>query len=319
MTGQETALISVVDAERSGLPRRPLPFDSPHYAPALAYLGTPRVVAGVPMVLRSIAGSDAVDAFGPFPYGSPPGDPGMFRRELSDLGVVTWTAVMRPGADARASEPFDPLSVKEHFIHRRAGPPLEHSPKTRTHIRRGTEYWSVELCPLGEVIDAVDRLHLELAVRAPLSRVARVDRAHFECLAAMTGIGCTVARANGKTSAFLIFAEADDEIHFHLTAGDANALRYDGMYAIFDFMARNFGATHDLFFGGTPAGANGKGVAHFKARFANARLPVLLARAVIDPGRCSQLVDRLGQYRWFPPYRDPLEDQGISAPASLTP
>lgn len=170
---------------------------------------------------------------------------------------------------------------------------------------------------MAEAIDTATRLHRLLECRAPLSRVARVDRRHFEIVATIDGFRCVVATAQGReVGAFLVFAEAGDEIHFHLTAGDERALRDDGMYAIFDFMIRTYGATHDLYLGGTPAGANGEGVGRFKARFANGRRSTYLARAVLDARRCEQLVALFGEHRWFPPYRDPNEDQGIALGAA---
>jgi len=297
----------------------PLPFDQPDYAEALRHLGSPAVVAGRPIVLRRIPESDAVDAFGPFPYGSPPEDPDGFRRGLAESGAVTWTCVMRPGAHPASISAFDPFTVKEHFVHLRDGPPLEASARTRRHVRRAMLRWTIALRPMPECVDMTARLHGQLEARAPLSRVARVDRRHFEILAGIEGFRCLVASAGGRECAFLVFAEAGDEIHFHLTAGDEEALRGDGMYALFDHMIRNFASTHDLYLGGTPAGANGEGVGRFKARFANGRKPVSLARVILDPRQCEQLVARLGRHRWFPPYRDPGSDQGISPSAAAPP
>lgn len=155
------------------------------------------------------------------------------------------------------------------------------------------------------------RLHHELENRAPLSRVARVDAEHFRQLSMLDDIHCVVARANGRVGAFLVFAKAGVQIYYHSTAGSLEALHQDAMYALFDFMIEFFGPTNDLFMGGEPAGTNGEGVGRFKARFANARVPVFLVRAIIDPVRCQNLIGRLGEHRWFPPYRDPKLDQGI--------
>lgn len=286
-----------------------LPFDQPRYAQALRYLGDPATVAGRPLVVRAIPGSDAVDAFGPFPYGSPPRDAVAFRHALAQTGAVSWTCVMRPGTAPAAIETFDPLTIKEHFVHFRDGTPLQYSPRTRRHVRRARDAWSVGLRPLPESIDTMFHLHRVLERRAPLSWVTRVDRRHFEGLAEIEGFRCVAAALNGHDAAFLVFAESAEEIHFHLTAGDDLALRHDGMYAIFDHMLRTYSATHDLYLGGTPDGPNGEGVARFKARFANGRQPMQLARVILDPARCEQLIARFGRHRWFPPYRNPEIDR----------
>ena len=296
-----------------------LPFDRPAYAEALRYLGEPVVVAGRPLVLRPVPGTDAVDAFGPFPYGSPPQDADALQRALAALGVVTLTCVLRPGCDTRGLEKLDPVEVKEHFVLRRSGPTIVPSSRTRRHLRRAATNWSVELREMADAIDLADRLHRLLESRAPLSRVARVDRRHFEVLAGIEGFGCAVATAHGRDSAFLVFAETADQIHFHLTAGDEDALRDDGMYALFDFMVRTYSPTRDLYLGGLPSGPNGAGVARFKARFANARVPVSMVRLVVDAGCCSDLVARLGRHPWFPPYRDPAADQGPAMQTMTSP
>ncbi|MBB5751136.1 hypothetical protein [Prosthecomicrobium pneumaticum] len=291
----------------------PLPFDHPDYAAALTYLGTPVIAAGRPVVLRPIPGTDAVDAFGPFPYLTPPDDPQAFRRDLTALGAVSWTAVLRPGTEAAASAAFDPLPLKAHFAHRRGGAALVHSVRTARHIRRGRARWAIAIEPLAPCVDAADALHAALEARAPLSRVARVDRQHFAALATLPGVACVTARCDGAVGAFLAFAEAGEEIHFHLTAANDTALSGDAMYALFDFMIARFGASHDLHLGGTPAGANGAGVGRFKARFANASTPVLLARMVLDPAGYDGLVARCGGHSWFPSYRDPRDEHGAAA------
>ncbi|WP_110030901.1 hypothetical protein [Hoeflea marina] len=288
-----------------------LPFDRAAYAPALRYLGDPAFCAERPLVMRPIPGSADFDAFGPFPYSTPPVDSGTFLAGMAALGAVTWTAVMRPGWQLPSLAGFDPLPIKEHFVHRRLGPALAQSPRARKHIRRGLAIWTIDLCAIAEVRADIVRLHGDLEARAPLSRVARVDAAHIDKLAGLAGMRCVVARASGRIGAFLIFAESGDEIHCHLTAGSMEALHLDAMYAIFDFLLSTFGRSHDLYMGGTPAGPNGEGVGRFKARFANARVPVFLARVVLDTARCENLVRDLGSHRWFPPYRDPLIDQGI--------
>ncbi|MGH7292198.1 MAG: hypothetical protein ACREJT_13355, partial [Myxococcota bacterium] len=228
-TGSTEGALSGADPARQQAPRQaesPLPFDQPRYAQALRYLGRPATVAGRPLVVRNIPGSDATDAFGPFPYASPPRDPLAFRHSLAETGAVSWTCVMRPGTALAAIEPFDPLTIKEHFVHFRDGPPPQYSARTRRHVRRSRDAWSVQSRPMSASIDTMTQLHKVLESRAPLSWVTRVDRSHFEVLAEIEGFRCVTAALHGREAAFLVFAEMEGEIHFHLTAGDEVALRH---------------------------------------------------------------------------------------------
>ena len=291
----------------------PFPFDTPEYAAALAYLGEPAVLPGLPwpVILRPIPNSDRVDALGPWPYASPlsPAQVPGALAALRAAGVVTLTAFLRPDqpldADGLRAAGLGVLVLKPHFVYDVNEPLPAPSKKTRFNLSAARRRWQVEPLDLAAEWPTLAALHDELAQRRNLSRIARHDARHFERLAAVPGAGGLCVREGGALVAALVVLGDAASVHFHALLGTELAYRERAFYALYAEALRQWGPQRLLCLGGVPSSPDAVGVERFKRRFATSTRPLPMLTAILDAPACVALAARQGAPGYFPPYRTP--------------
>jgi hypothetical protein len=293
------------------MPGSALAYDSAAYANALAYLGEPLTVPGLPwpVIRQAIPGSGRFDVLGPWPYGSPPDPAGAAEAlaHLRALGAVTLTAFARPDrpldAVGLAAAGLEVVVLKPHFVHAADEPIPVMSKKTRYNLSAARRRWRVQPLDLAQQWPAVAALHTELAQRRTMSRITHLDDAHFARLAEVPGAAGLCVVEDGTLVAALVVVVAPASVHFHAIVGVEAAYRERAFYALYDEALRHWGAERLVCLGGAPGGPDGAGIEKFKGRFATSTRPVHMLTAVLDAPACAELVARRGLNQFFPPYR----------------
>ncbi|MEZ4735635.1 MAG: glycosyltransferase family A protein [Caldilineaceae bacterium] len=291
-----------------------LPYDTAAYAATLRHLGTPFAVHGWPGQLLRCAipgATDMFDAVGPWPYCSPPEVsqlPALYHA-LQAQGLVTFRAFFRPEA-APATEQwqhagFTPVLLKEHFVFDPALDWPPHSAKTRSNIRCGQRWWCVEEIALADHHRTIAAYHERLVSSRQFSAMAALPPAHFAALADLPNVHVLGALDKEGLGAALITVHEETSVHFHVIVGAERAYQRCAFYALYQAAIERWSPSHMIYLGGAPSSPNGPGIARFKRRFANRRMPVYMIQAVLDRERCQRLVSTLAtsQVNWFPPYR----------------
>ena len=291
-----------------------LPYDTIAYAATLSHLGTPFAVPGWQggLLKCPIPGTtNHFDAMGPWPYCSLPQAAALsvLYRALQAQGLVTFRAFCRP-ATMMAIEPlhdagFTSALLKEHFVF---DPRLDwpaQSAKTRYNIGRGKRLWTIEPIALADHHHTIAGYHEQLVCTKQFSAIAALSPAHFAVLADLPNVHVLGAMDQAGLGAALITVHDANSVHFHVVVGADRAYRTCAFYALYQAAIDRWSQCRRIYLGGAPSSPNGQGIAHFKSRFANCRLPVYMLQAVLDKDLCQQLVRTCPapQTHWFPPYR----------------
>lgn len=290
-----------------------VPYDSTEYAETLKHIGHPMSIPGLPwpILIRDIPGTRCKDAVGPWPYGSSMEPSGLVEAipRMKELGLVTLTACVRPDCSIKAEihnhVGIETKLLKSHYLYDSTKPPPHWSSKTRANIAKGGRAWVIKDLDLRHEWPTVACFHERLASRISFSPMTHLPSAHFQLLANVPGVIGLGAWDNDGLGAALIAVQAGDRVHFHALTGDDRAYRKQAFYALFQVAIHQWGKDRILHLGGVPHASNGPGIAHFKGRFSNGRIPVYMTTLVIDPIAYTRLISRLGRFPFSPPYRSP--------------
>jgi len=233
---------------------------------------------GVPLRLRTIAGTGLIDASGLYPLSpnlcQPTRDD--LLAELRGLGAVSLVLVSDPLATT-LPECFDlarPYKA-HHVIDPALGAP-GFSKHHRAEVRRAQRHCTARQILLGEHLQDFIRLYNVLIERHGLDGVHRFGPEHFAHLAAHPDDFPTFgAFVEGRLVSAHIWAQAGNCAYSHLAASDPKGYEIGASYAVYDCAIRHLsGCTLTL--GGIPDGPGGDGLTRFKRGFANsARHPHL--------------------------------------------
>lgn len=292
-----------------------LAYDTAAYAATLGHLGTPVAISGWQgRLLRCpIPGApDVFDVSSVWPYCSPP-DSSQFptlQQSAQAEGFVTLRAFFRPDAPLSMTHfpqaGFELVLLKEHFVFDSTLDEQPQSAKTRANIRRGLRLWQIELVSLADHHHTIAAYHAQLVQQKPFSAIATLPPAHFAALVDVPNVQVLGALDKEGLGAALITVHSANSVHFHVIVGADRAYRTCAFYALYQAAIARWASSHTLYLGGTPSSSNGQGIAHFKSRFSNCRVPVYMLHTVLNPGLCEQLVSLRPRRNsaWFPPYRD---------------
>jgi hypothetical protein len=262
----------------------------------------------VPLIVRSIEGSDRHDATSPYGYpgglvsGEPPGAGGVdwsqtglvsiFGRER--LGAPSWLADASPRGRVRLHDPARPRALRGRLAE-----------QVRANERDG---WEVETVP-GPVSSPADRTGFISAYEQTMRGVGAADRyffarSYFEAVLSFERSWLLVARNDGEIGAGAIAATSDGLLHYFL-GGTADAARSASPFknvvvAMLD-LADALGLALNLG-GGVRAG---DGLDEFKRGFANAELEFLTHQIVCDAVAYAELTADRDAGEFFPAYRAP--------------
>lgn len=290
-----------------------LVFDDLSYCYSLTHIGEPSIVSGLayPILLRSIPETGLVDGVGPWPYASVP-DPAQLHCALAalrSLKLVTATLLVRPdaGADwaALGAAGVRIVPLKPHYVLDPALPKPILRAKTRSNIAMARRHWVVETLPRAQLAAVGCSLQEGLAARGRLGSFANVPSQHFSILANLDGIEAVVAADSSGVGAVLVSARRGGETHcLHLITAP-RAMRTCATHLLMATALERWGQEGRVYLGGAPDGVDGRGIAQFKARWANRTDPVVLLTAILDLPAYERLSTLKGATTYFPAYRGP--------------
>lgn len=248
----------------------------------------------LPLIVRSIPGSDELDGISPYGYPgaeNPPGEP-------PDAGEVDWTGTglvsifvreriggatcLAGGTERTRVQIADP--DRESGIRKRLGQQI------RSNERRG---WAVAARRGPEAGDE-DRSAFERAYAETMARAGAADRYLYDSdyfrgvLAAGSSWLLQAARAEGPPTAGAIAAASDGYLHYYLGGTADEALADSPMKNLFAAMidlAGELGMPLHLGGGVSP----GDSLDRFKRGFANATEPFITHEVVCDPPAYERL------------------------------
>lgn len=305
------------DSGRSGPPKY-LGYRDPAYARSLAQFGVPRELpsAGGWVIERSIAGTDARDAMGPYPlfscekWHALPDE----LRTLRAVGLVSVVLVTDSCLLPRDQEAFSAFDLvrtyKTHFcadLER----PLEDivSRHHRYYLRKAARALEVDVseAPL-EHLDEWFELHEHLRARHDITQGRAFSRASFATLLAMPGVVMLRALAQGRAVGAEILLRQDDVAHAHLASFSADGYRLGASYLL-DWEALRYcqGRARYLNWGGGAGhdAEGSSGLARYKQGWSNEQRQSYLLGAVLDRSTYASLAARHGAQHcaYFPAYR----------------
>lgn len=292
----------------------PLAYDTAAYAATLSHLGTPFAVPGWEgYLLRCLipGTTDVFDAMSVWPYCLPPDRSQLpaLRAWLQAEGFVTLRAFFRPDAPLSLvhfqQAGFEVVLLKDHFVFDATLAEEPQSAKTRANIRRGQRLWQLELVSLADHQHTIAAYHEQLLQRKQFRAIAALPPTHFAALVDVPAVQVLGALDKEGLGAALITVHSAQSVHFHVVVGAERAYRNCAFYALYQEAITRWASSSTLYLGGAPSSPNGQGIARFKRRFSNRRVPVYMLQTVLNPALCQQLVSLRSpqQSNWFPPYR----------------
>jgi hypothetical protein len=263
----------------------------------------------VPLIVRSIEGSEAADATSPYGYpgglvdGAPPGAGGV---DWSQTGLVSIFGRERLGAPPWLA---DPSSRGRVHLHDPAKPRQLRgrlAEQVRANERDG---WEVDTLT-GPDSPLDDRTAFAAAYEETMRRAEAAERyffapAYFDAVLSFERSWLLVGRREGEVGAAAIAAVSDGLLHYFL-GGTADAARAASPFknvvvAMLD-LADELGIALNLGGGIRP----GDGLDEFKRGFANAELEFFTQEVVCDPVAYAELTGDRKAGDFFPAYRAPL-------------
>ncbi len=288
------------------------PYATRAYADALAFVGTPLWLPGSESwaFLRSIPGSDRLDAIGAYPF-APTGDAGASDADWSVLraegaiSFVSVTDVRDERAEARGG--FDWVRpFKTHFLfdaHRPAPPYTRHHRHT---IRRALRDCTVRVVSYAEWREAWKELYAGLVARHGLAGIHGFGDPYFDRLADVPGLVTIAAFAGDTVVSMHLWMTHAGWAYSHLAASSALGYRIGASYAGYDF-ARHYFRDQVIDLGGVSGVADdpANGLDRVKRGFANGEGRAHLCAKVLDPTAYHALTTERGATHapFFPEYR----------------
>lgn len=261
--------------------------------------------AGV--IRRAIAGTDLVDALGPWPYfrARGAGDVADLAAAFPDL--VSVAIITQPGFRPECDDGAATL-LKEHFLYDPDLPPPPLSRRARQRIREVSRTWQVDYPETQSARMELAGLYRQVALRRAFAGgFFDFPRAHFAALAGLDGMAYFRIGKDGETAGMACGALFEAELHLlHIAIADdalAQNVAYPLMQAILDYCRER---KLVMMMGGTPR-TDGDGIARFKRRWTNRRAPVYLTKAINRPDAYAALCRDRPASDFFPAYRSPRE------------
>ena len=278
------------------------------YARGLTHLGEAVVADGLgfPLLRRRISAGPWFDAVLPSPYVAPtPAQVAALSDVLPEL--VSIVGVIRPGSKQNWAAVSNVVMAKEHYVFEPSRP-LELSPRARRHLTAGRRRWRFELARGPAVADEAANMHARVAdFRGFAGSAVDFPAVHFRQLAgAPWGVFFTAVGADGELGAVACGALWTDELHLlHLNVS-AEGLRSAASYVLMSGITGWCSDTGRTLFLGSRPQTGTAGLARFKARWTNLRLPSHLIRIVVRPAAYESLCRAAETPSgFFPAYRTP--------------
>jgi hypothetical protein len=283
------------------------PFHSERYLSGFPHIGVvdKRVSAPVPVLRRTIPGSQLFDGLGPWPYMSVTSSDDIPALSDAFADLVTLTVITQPGY-LPSLKRGDVVHMKQHFVFDPGLPFPTLSRKARSHLARGQKRWA-----FGPVEDLDERINMERLYddlrrrRGLTGGFFDFPRIHFEILAQLENtvffrVGDSEATVGMTCGA--IFKDRLQLLHIALSdAGLQKHASYALMQGVLDFCRER---RLLLLMGGTPRHA-GAGVERFKARWSNRQEAVKLVQIINQPLAYAELCRTACDPTFFPAYRRP--------------
>jgi hypothetical protein len=266
----------------------------------------------VPVLRRRIPGTDLHDGILSWPYVL--ADPGELAASLEQdgSGLVSVTGTVLSTNPPPPDGSF--VARDAHYAFDPASGPIRYSPRTRAHIARGQRaHGDVMWSALASDVE-VHALYQDAVRRYTLTGgFFDFPVEHFSFFAGRPGAEVVVIPGRDGPAAMACLLQSDGDTHvIHFVVGDTGLRTDAGPVLAAALIERATQRGSRVFFAGVPA-AGRPGLATFKARFTNTRVPVWLARIVLDVDT-YQALSAQGETSYFPAYRDPVAHQPLTAP-----
>jgi hypothetical protein len=283
-------------------------FRSPDFLAAEAVTHTLAIgdELSLPVIVRSIEGSDGVDAISPYGY---PGATGAYAEPIepseidwSETGLVSVFVRDRIGAEGLVG---GTLRNHVHVAEGDSGIRKRLREQIRRNERRGV---SVRVVPGREVemgqLDGFEHAYAETMARTGAAERYLYPTSYFGRLLASERSWLVLAEREETTIAGAIAAASDGYLHYYLGGTADEALSDSPMKNLFAAMislGSELGLPLSLGGGLTP----GDSLDKFKRGFANGEAPFHTHELVCDPAAYAELVDKAGTAPegFFPAYR----------------
>lgn len=284
------------------------PFHDLAYARALTHLGEAETVQDlrIPVLRRPIPGTSWSDGTLPSPYVDPtPDEVAKLADALPEL--VSIVGVIRPGSTHRWSGLADVSAGKDHYVFEPTRP-WKLSRRARRHLAGGQRPWRFELAQGSRVAAEAAAMHARVAgFRGFAGSSVDFPAVHFDQVAhAHWGVYFTAVSPEGKLGAVACGAVSADELHLlHLTVS-REGLRSAASYVLMAGLTGWCSQSGRRMFLGSQPRTGTPGLARFKARWSNDRMPSHMIRVVVRPALYRSLCKsaRAGE-AFFPGYRSP--------------
>ncbi|MDQ7833316.1 MAG: hypothetical protein RDU30_16420 [Desulfovibrionaceae bacterium] len=301
-----------------------LVFDTPQYMNTLDWFGQPTDTSCGPVVLRRV-GRTYWDAWGSWPYQSLPTLERLQAiRDLPKFSPLAFTAVIRPDVEAvRADDKVSSIRkrynvefrvLKTHLGHCPGHPPGRghYSRRTRRRLEHATRVFFVQRETLLPEHLIMSHWQSRLKKLRSINAFSSPDEQHFARLITSFGshpedTACIALRRRDTgtlAGIFLFFSALGSQgWHAHSFLLEEGVLKDFGAYVLFDQAIALLGDT-EVWFGGAPSGANGKGVFTFKQKFANCSGQAHILSVDLNDIRLKEVRSSCGTSRWLPDYRN---------------
>jgi hypothetical protein len=287
------------------------------YAAALQDFGAPAPLrhSGGSILVRPIAGTQCLDAAGPYPLFSCANWSG-FADDLADLENELVSLVLVP-------DPFGPFTRSElaalfpdrcapfkehHVVELARGPLAGASRHHRRDAKRALARCEVELvADPPSLLDEWTDLYAELVRRHALVGETAFSRASFERQLRVPGLAAFRASAGGALLGAALWFLDRGVAYYHLAAytegGYANGAGYALVAAALEHFAEQ-GAEWASLGAGLSEGAD-DGLTRFKAGWTDETRTAFLCGRILAPERYAELLRGTGSSRaYFPGYRN---------------
>jgi len=300
-----------------------LAFDTSQYIHTLDWFGQPVKTSSGPVILRRF-GLVYWDAWGSWPYQSLPSLEHLQAiRELPNFSPLAFTAVIRPDTEAGMAD--DVLSsirkhfhlefqvLKIHLGHCPGQPPCRkhYSRRTRRRLEHAADVFFVQRETLLPEHCVMSMWQARLKKIRSINTFSSPDEQHFTRLitnfSGHEDTACIALRwrETGTLAGIFLFFSALNRPswHAHSFLLDERVLKDFGAYVLFD-QAISILGDKEVWFGGAPSGANGKGVFTFKNRFANCSGQAHILCVDLNESKLKEVRSFCKISPWLPDYRN---------------
>lgn len=265
-------------------------------------------IASVPLIVREIDRSGAVDAVSPYGYPGGLVEGGGAAFDPSDVDWSQTGLVSIFGRERLAAEPWltDAKARSRVLLHDPARP-REVRPRLAEQIRANErEGWSVEATP-GPASSALDRDLFARAYEQTMRRAGADERyffarEYFDAVLSYERSWLLIARHPSGAGAAAIAALSDSMLHYYL-GGTCDSARAASPFKNVVAAMLDLGDRLELPLNLGGGVAAGDGLEAFKRGFANSDLPFFTQQVVCDPPEYKRLAAGGDRSDFFPAYR----------------